>query len=1029
MVEFNKRLLPAAIAVALAGVYGMPSAFAQQNDEAETEEEAADLDRIVVTGSRIRSIDMVTTQPVTTIDSDYLTERGQVNVQDAVTDIPGVSAAASPILPSNTAAAGQGLGQRTINLFGLGSQRTLTLVNGSRFVSSNSPVGGASAPGGQLDVNNIPVGLVERIEVMNVGGSAIYGADAVAGVVNYILKDDYEGMELAADYRFIGEDIGNEVSIRGLLGGNFDNNRGNLVFGIEYNEMDNIPARDVPSFANTYSSFTPVGDDMVPDPETGEVPGNQVRLYPDPRAGILSFTGIIAPGPLAITNVGLGIWPDGQFRQFDGQGGIIPYDPGTPTGNQVWGSGGDGLDLEATNTAQEGYERWNVVSIGHYDINDHVRATTQVFANRYFAENPGYQAQLYSSGAFGGMSAALQFPLDHPFLPQAARDELEGVMPVDEDGNAQDFFYLHRGWTNLGAREVTNESNTFSSRVGLEGEFELADRDWFWEVGYQYGESGISSSSTGVNDWRWLAAMDVATNPETGQIDCRFNFEEGYGEELRPRGMGIAAADMPLGNPGDCVPFNPFGEVSEEAKDYISYSTGGRTRIEQEVYSAFIGGDLFELPAGMLAFAGGVEHRTEFASFTASPVASLKGLSDNSLAGGYDTTDVYGEFLAPLVSPDMEIPFLNALTFEGSYRAIDNSLAGTDDTWAIGLNYRPIEDVMIRANMQETVRAPAVTELFLPVVESSQFANDPCDGRFRGSGPDPATRQANCDAEGIPADFVSIAPNASRRGFSGGNLDLENEQAESYNIGIAYSPSFIPGLLLQVDYIEIDIEDAIVSFSLNDIMEACYDSTDFPNQFCDMFDRGPDFQVPTTDAFTSGYVNAAMREFRAVSYDIRYDTDVNDLPGLGGLFGDTYAGRLHVNLRAYNQKKNATSNTGFDFSDITGQHNSPDWRGDLRLRHTLGDLTTLLDISYHGRGRRDNFQTSDVQYLDQDGNPYTHIPSQTRANLAVNYTLPTGTVLRARVTNLFDKLPGPLERGVARWEFGRSYNIGLTHRF
>lgn len=1027
MVEFNKRLLPAAIAVALTGVYGLPVAFAQQTDEAQdaAEEEAADLERIVVTGSRIRSIDMVTTQPVTTLSSDYLTERGAVNVQDAVTSVPGVAAAATPIFPANQGAAGQGVGQRTISLFGLGSQRTLTLVNGSRFVSSNSPVGGASAPGGQLDVNNIPVSLVDRIEIMNVGGSAIYGADAVAGVVNYILKDDYEGMELAADYRFIGEDLGNETSIRGLLGGNFDNGRGNVVFAIEYNEMDNIGARDVPSFANTFASFTPVGADTVPDPETGEVPANQVRLFPDPRAGILSFSGLMSPGPLAITNLGLGIWPDGQFRQFDpaGTGQIVPYDPGIATGNAVWSAGGDGLDLEATNTAQEGYERWNFTSLGHYDITDNVRATTQVFANRYFAENPGFQAQLYSSGAFGGMGGALMFDTGNPFLPEATRAELEELL--GGPGN----FFLHRGWTNLGAREVTNQSTTFSTRVGLEGEFEFADRDWFWDLGYQFGESNVSSRSTGINDQRWLAAMDVGINPDTGEIDCRFNFVDGYGEELRPSGQGVTSDFMPLGTPGECAPFDPFGEVSPEAQEYISYQSGGSTRIEQEVYSAFIGGDLFELPAGMLGFAGGIEHRTEFASFVSSPAWSLVGFSDSTLDGKYDTTDFYGEFLAPLISPDMDIPFMHSLTFEGSYRAMDNSLAGTDDTWAAGLNYRPIPDVMIRANIQETVRAPAARELFLPVVESNQFAADPCDGRFRGSGPDPETRQANCDAEGIPADFVSIAPNASRRGFTGGNTELNNEQAESFNVGIAYSPSFVPGLLLQLDYVEIDIDDAIVSFSLNDIMEACYDATDFPNEFCGMFTRGDDFQLPTNNAFTSGFVNAAQREFRAVIYNLQYETGVNEIPLVGQMFGDTYAGNLNINTSWYNQKKNATSNTGFDFTDITGQHNSPRWRGNFQVRHRIGDLTTLLDINHHGRGRRDVFQSNPVQYLDLDGNPYTHIPSITTADLAINYTLPTNTTFRARVTNLLDKEPGSLERGVGRWTFGRTFNIGVTHRF
>lgn len=1031
MVEFKKRLWLAAIAVALAGAYGLPTAFAQDSDEDEQaeaeqateEEEVAQMERIVVTGSRIRSLDMVTTQPVTTLDSDYLTERGAVNVQDIVTSVPGVTAAATPIFPANQGAAGQGVGQRTISLFGLGSQRTLTLVNGSRFVSSNSPVGGASAPGGQLDVNNIPVGLVDRIEIMNVGGSAIYGADAVAGVVNYILKEDYEGMEVAADHRFIGGDIGNETSIRALLGGNFANGRGNVVFALEWNEMDNIPARDVPSFVDTWASFTPVAEDAVPGPD-GTVPVNQVRLYRAPRAGILSFSGLITPIPIAVTNLGLGAW-NGEFIQFakDGSGNIIPYDRGIPTDNVVWSSGGDGLDLEATNTAQEGYERWNFTSIGHYALNDSVRVKTQVFANRYFAENPGFQALAYSSGVFGGTGAARMFHTSNPFLTESARADLEGRL--GGPGN----FWIHRGWTNLGAREVVNETTTFSTRAGLEGEFDLANRDWFWEAGYQFGESAVGSQSTGINDHRWNAAMDVGINPDTGAIDCLYNFVPGYASDLRPSGQGTTSDFHPLGSPGSCRPFDPFGTASEEAIDYITYQTGGRTRIEQEIYSAYVGGDLFSLPGGMFGVAGGIEHRSEFASFVASPTASFVGFAESTLEGEYDTTDLYVEFLAPIISEDMGIPLLNSLTVEGSFRKIDNSLAGRDDTWALGLNYRPFSNLMLRANLQETVRAPASTELFLPVVESSQFAADPCDAQFRGDGPDPATRQRNCDAEGIPADFVSVAKNASRRGFTGGNLDLQNEQAESFNVGIAYSPSFLPGLLLQADYIEIDIEEAIVSFTLTDIMRACYDATNYPNQFCGNFTRLPNHQLPSNDAFRSGYVNAALREFSGMVYNVQFQTGVNDIPLIGRMFGDTFAGELGINTSWYNQKKNATSNTGFDFTDITGQHNSPDWRGNFQIRHTIGDLTTLLDIDHHGEGERNVFQTSPVQYIDQNGNPYSDVEAITTVDLAVNYTLPIGITLRARVTNLFDWEPDPIGKGVGRWVYGRTYNIGMTQRF
>lgn len=1010
-----------ALMLGLASLAYPLASTAQEIQQAEAEQA---VEKIEVTGSRIKKIDLEPTRPVSFISSDYIAERGITDAQSAVTDIPGVFAAASPEIGGNTAAAGQGVGQRTINIFGLGSQRTLTLVNGGRFVSSNSPVGGASAAGSQLDVNNIPLSLIDRVEVVKVGGAAVYGADAVAGVVNYVLKDDYEGAEISIDNKFIGGDLGDDFSVRGLVGGNFDSGKGNMVLAVEYNKLDNILARDVDSLANGWTMQTPAGADRVLDSE-GEFFAAQRRLYPQPRAGILSFSGLLTPGPVAATNVGLGKWSDGNFYQMDpsGSGGLATYNPGTPTGNTVWASGGDGLDLTATNTAQEGYERWNITTKATYEINDDIRFNFLGFANSSEAANPGYQAAQYNSGVFGGIGAALKFNTSSPFLTDASRAQLEGLL-----GGPGDFYY-HRGWTNLGQREVVNESNVYSLRFAFDGELELGSNLWNWEVAYQRGWSSVYSQSSALNDFRFLAAMDAGINPETGAIDCKYNYVEGYAEEMIPEGFGVKGVDHPLGKVGDCTALNPFGVATEAAIDYVLYNAMGKTRIEQEIFNGYLSGDVFELPAGMFSMAAGFEYRKEGASFSDDAVGSYTGTTDDSLSGGYDTTDAYAEFYVPVVSSDMDLFLLHSVSLEASYRTMDNSRSGRDDAWALGVNYRPIEDVMIRGNVQRTVRAPAVSELFLPRGEVSLFGNDPCDARFRDGGPNPSVRKANCDAQGIPADFNSVAPNASRRGFTGGNENLQNEQSKSSNIGVVYNPSWLDGMQLSVDYVEIDINDAIVSFTLHDILNACYDATDFPNQFCGMFKRGDDFQILAINAFESGYVNAALRSFRAMEYNASYTTEVNEIPFVGGWFGDSDAGRLDVGMRLYNVKKNATSNTGADFTDTVGRYDNPDWRGDLRFRHVIGDLTTLFDIEYHGRGKRDVNQTNPLQYIDENGNPFDEIESRTLAHLSVNYHLTGDTVIRARIDNLFDWEPSAKESAIGRWTYGQSFNVGFTTKF
>jgi len=1023
-----------AIAVGMAVVFGSPSLVlaaqspVEPNIKAAATEQNANnndekVERISVTSSRLKRIDIEPTRPVSVIGSDYISQRGITNAQQAVLDIPGVSAGASPEIGGNTSANSQGVGQRSINLFGLGSQRTLTLVNGSRFVSSNSPIGGTAA-GSQLDVNNIPLGLIDRIEVVKVGGAAVYGADAVAGVVNYILKKDYQGAELSVDNRYIGGNLGDDTSVRGLVGGNFDGDRGNTAFAVEFNQMDNILAKDVESLRNGYTAQTPTAADRVLNAD-GKFFVGQRRLYPDARAGILSFSGLVTPGPTAVTNVGIGAWAGNKFYHFDpaGTGKLVPYNPGVATGNAVWSSGGDGLNLGLTNTAQEGYKRWNFTNLTHYKVNDFVNLTSTFISSSAQAKNPGYQVGKYSSGSFSGTGAALKFDTSHPFLAPESKQMLEGLL------GGPGSFYMHKAWLELGQRETENETNVNSMKFAFDGHYQVLEQEFDWNLSYQKGWSSIFGQSSGVNDWRFLAALDVGINPLTNQIDCKMNYVPGYGDELRARGSGVASTELPIGSRGDCRALNPFGKVDPAALRYLTFNDQGKTRIEQEIFDGAVTADLFELPSGAVSGAAGFEIRREYARFDADASQSLSGFTASTLNGGYTTKDWFVELGAPLVAKDADILLLNSLSIEASYRSMDNNRAGRDDAWSVGVNYRPHEDVMIRANKQTTVRAPAITELFQPVLDVSLFATDPCDASNLSAGPNPAVRAANCAKEGIPTNFKSIAGNASRRGKSGGNTNLTNETATSSNIGIIYNPSWLPGFSVGADYVEINLKNAITEFTLTNLMEACYDSPVNPNKFCSGFVRGADFQLPAQDAFTTGYVNAAVRTFRAMEYNASYNTVVNDIPGVNALFGQVDAGTLNIGLRFYNQKMNLTSNTGFDRTDLTGRFDSPDWKSDLRITHSLGDLTTLLDVTYLGEGVRDVYLRDPLQYIGLDGQPYTKVAARTEVNLSINYQLTKNMVVRTRIENLTDWSPDPVERNVGRWTWGRSYNLGLTVQF
>jgi outer membrane receptor protein involved in Fe transport len=1074
MTELNwrKRLVASSV---LAGAFASmvaPTAFSQTAEEetVETVTPEAEVDgearqeTIMVTGSRIGRTGTELTQPTEIVNADFIEIRSLTNAADAVTQIPGV-VGIGPRLANNTGAGDSGVGQNVVSLFNLGSQRTLTLFDGRRFVSSVSPTGAAVAPGSQVDVNNLPLGLVDRVEVVKVGGAAVYGADAVAGVVNYVLKRDYEGAEISADYRTFGgspfENYAEEYSVRGLLGGNFDNDRGNIVLAFEFNDLPTIARADVPSRNEQWSSFTPVGDNRVLR-DDGSFPGNQVRLIPNPRAGLLSTGGLITPGPTAVTNVGTGQWGPLQFIQFNEAGEVVPFDRGIPTGSPVWASGGDGLDLGLTNTTQEGYQRYNTAILGTYQLTPDINFKTTIFRNRTSSSNPGFQTW-YSSGAFGGTQAGLVFNTNNPWLSAASADAIEAAAvqslarcqtlssvapatPVgalsprqicvnqstpNADGSSN--FTLQKAWLDLGARRVTNENNVESYHFGFDGDFGALGRDFGWELNYQLGRSTIASSRSEPSTHRWFAAMDVGINPTTNQLDCRFNYEAGYDAALRAQFPGVTATESLLGIRGTCVPFNPFATASQAAVDYIAVNLTSFAEIEQEIVSGYLSTDsMFTLPAGDVGLAVGFENRSESSSSRVDGTTRL-GTTPNgigeSASGSYRTWDLYAETLIPIVSEQNNIPFIQDLNIEASYRKLESDRSGNDEAWATGVNFVPIPDIRFRANYAKTVRAPAVRELFLPASLTSQFGADPCDAALLSNGPRPATRAANCAAEGIPTSFVSLARNASRRGTTGGNENLANEQAVSVNFGVVIQPRFIDGLTISADYTKIDITDAITTFTLTNIMEACYDGTDFPNRFCGQFVRGPDFQLPAIDAFTSGFVNAALREFDVVEVSTRYTNEVGAVPLIGQLAGGRDLGTFDILARGYNVQTDTTSNTGVDRNDLVGQWDNPKWVGDITLSHNIDRLTTFVDLTYTGSGVRSVFQNDPLQFIDEGGQPYTNVDSIWLMDIGATYDVTDTISLRANVTNVTDWYPDPVEISLGRGTFGRVWTIGATARF
>ena len=826
---------------------------------------------IIVTGSRIVRPELEGAAPlIAAIGEEELEERSFTNVAAALNEVPGFGTPVS----STGGQAGFSVGQNFVNLFGIGTQRTLTLVNGRRFVSSNtaSNFGGAAA-GLQVDLNVIPISLVERIDVLAVKGATTYGSDAIAGTVNLILKDDFEGLEVTGQYGIFEEGYGASYLANATVGGNFSDGRGNIAVNFEYQKQEGVLLLETERGRNDYFRQS------------------DTNVYPNRRISLLTAGGLpSATGGLSFLRNAAG-----DQVQFDPNGNLVAFDPGDPQ-DIVSSSGGDGLNLNRSSQILSDLERYSVFALGHYDVSDNIR----MFFEANYAQNQAVELAnqpVYQSALFGGDSRALGVLLSNPFLTDQARAVAAGNFDADGDGvadlnfdvdgdgiNDDTRFFIQRAGFDLlgGSNPNFQQLELFRIVGGLDGDLQFGERDFFWNISYAYGKSQAVSQSTALVQANFLTAIDAVTDPDTGEIVCRVTLDP----PTTP-GSGLPNTPEQPRSVSDCVPLNLFGEgvASPEAIDFVTAETLAESTNTQNIFNANFGGGLFDLFNNEVAFNVGYEHRREEQTFT--PDGFLQeGLGRSvaiaPVAGSFSTNEFFGEILIPIIQPRNDA-FFYRLEFDASIRYIDNSQAGSAEVWSVGGQFAPIEDVAFRGSYTESVRAPAITELFLPGVSVFTFADDPCDFEFRDDGAQPATRQANCAADGLGPDFDSIINEASQQITSSGNPNLLNEESESWTAGVIVQPRFVPGLTVTADWVDINLTNAITALGLTDVLRSCYDSTNFPNvPTCDQFTRGPDGQII---AATVGQSNAGSFEFAGLQASLRYGFGLDDIFGADSDYG------------------------------------------------------------------------------------------------------------------------------------------------
>ena len=1035
-------------------------AYAQTVDQVPTDEEfLEDSDTVVVTGSRIRRPDLDTVFPTTVIGAEQLEKSAFTNIADALTEIPAFGGGIDP-----NGNQGANIGANFVDFLDLGTQRTLTVVNGRRFVSSDVSGGGLA-----VDFNIIPIALVERIDTIGVGGAPIYGSDAIAGTINVILKDDFEGLEGTALYGESERGDADRRQFQIVAGANSEDGRGNVTFAAEYFFQDGLDLLDRPEiftddvFASEVGPGTAGFNDIDVDGD-GEPDSVFRRFNVAGGAGsnVQLFTngGVISPGATFLPSVGIGSF-GGQFLQFDDNGNLVNFEPGTsiPGTSLFFAQGGNEFDFfDEVGQIQSPLERINFSSTVKYDINNNVtfKADAQIANTKSdeLANQGGFQ-----TFAFGGLSSNLTIPVSNPFLNPQARETLAGLGLGPDDT-----FQLQRFNNDLvdgGARE----SETFVWRIaaGLEGEFEAAGREFFWDA---HGVAGQATNETAtqpiINNTRFLNAIeavaltqdDVDTiaaagnNPigAAGDIVCQVTRDFNRGDVDDIRGL-VSGSGVTNDDPVDvtqCQPINLFGEgnSSPEALDFLVQRGLLTNDIEQRIWSFNFGGELLELPAGWARFAAGYESRREsalFASGGAVEVGLGRGAATPDTGGSFSTDEFSGEIFVPLVSDDMNIPFVNNLEAEASIREISNSQSGDATVWTVGGSYKPISQLTIRGNRTRSVRSPSLTELFQPVVTAFDFADDPCDRRFIDDDIEgqEGTRRANCIAAGIDVDqvqadgtigFVSNIANATAMGTTGGNPNLLNETADGWTLGAFIQPDFIPGLTFSADYINIEIEDLIGARSVEQNLEACFDNTNFDlsSIVCQSFQRDALGQVVD---FQSGQTNADDGEFQFLNFRADYEFEVADLFDLLGSKNVKDMGDFSIDATAFHViERNIIVDTVPQDNTIGG-FADPRWSGTVDFTYSKDSLRFFWRTLWQDRNL---FSPSGNNFLaDENDEIINSIGGRLMHNASVSYDLSSLTdaydkpiVLQLNVDNVFDRGVG---RGL-RETFGNFNNSEILGR-
>ena len=902
------------------------SAFAQDTTSTQANPDSAKkLETITVTGSRIRGVDVETAQPVITLSQADLQKTGLTNVGDilqnlTITGQPTFSKAA--VLTSNTEEGGQ-----YVNLYSLGENRTLVLVNGKRWMTSLN---------GYTDVSTIPVALIDRIEILKDGASSIYGSDAIAGVVNIILKDRFNGAAVSGS---IGQNEsgndGTQQAYSFTVGNTTD--KSSIVFAATYNKTGTVWAKDRDFTKYTYGDFDRTAGYSGTGPWGRFVNPNDGNTY------VLNHTG----DP---NNIGVGA----DSRD------LANYHVGVQ----------DNDYFNATNQMMEQLptELKSIFTEGTYNLSDNVtfKAT-------------GMYAERNSSTQVAG------YPLTSTSQPNfpvyISGESYYNPVPGTDLSFARRIVELPR---------VSSESaKSLHFDAGFEGNFEFLNHAWNWDAGFGYNKYDVDTTNTGnINLLNLQQALGPSFLNSAGIVQC-----------------GTAANPIAL---NQCTPFNILGGPSASNKEVLNYIMAREHATDQSVqkdFTANITGGLFELPGGTFSFAAGIEHRNVNGYDQPDMMAEsgyTTDLAAGPTSGSYTTNEAYIELNAPLLK---DLPGAKSLGVDIASRYSHYSNFGSTTNNKYSFTWSPFEDLMVRGTFAKGFRAPTLGDLFGGGSQTFDGYTDPCDAKY-GSLSNPTVAK-NCAAAGLAPSFRQLdtagnpvaGPNQqSTTPFvaGAGNSFLQPEHSTTRTLGLVYSPHYVDGLDMTLDYYDIKITNVITAIDANYVLDQCYQYS--VQDFCSAFQRDANGQVVNLHR---GNANLGWLETTGYNLGVNYR-----LPAFS--FGK-FVFNMNVN---YLDDWNQASTNDAPAINYAGQYGYNHWRANMGLDWTLGNWGATWSVRYYGA------------FLDQcwDATTHCNMPNYTSVNWGygtgadrmgatvfhdaqVRYTLPWKGTIAFGMRDIFDKHP------------------------